>query len=181
MEICGSPFCRPATFSAFPKNTFWHSQGNLSVFRSLRVILYLSLLGGCIAFSSFSTLSCLPPPFWCYCPAVFKVSRKFSSWASSWRRTYSEFGKNPFSPFNCSILTEIMTEVEQPPQNGIDPTAGEDDDNSKARPADIEQVSAGRRSPNWITTPPPNTHHHHFTFSSSRICAKWSVASESRL
>nr|NP_001163205.1 hu li tai shao, isoform K [Drosophila melanogaster]NP_001163206.1 hu li tai shao, isoform N [Drosophila melanogaster]NP_476877.1 hu li tai shao, isoform A [Drosophila melanogaster]Q02645.2 RecName: Full=Protein hu-li tai shao; AltName: Full=Adducin-like protein [Drosophila melanogaster]AAF57565.3 hu li tai shao, isoform A [Drosophila melanogaster]ACZ94477.1 hu li tai shao, isoform K [Drosophila melanogaster]ACZ94478.1 hu li tai shao, isoform N [Drosophila melanogaster] len=32
-----------------------------------------------------------------------------------------------------------MTEVEQPPQNGIDPTAGEDDDNSKARPADIEQ------------------------------------------
>lgn len=33
-----------------------------------------------------------------------------------------------------------MTEVEQPPQNGIDPTAGEDDENSKARPADIEQV-----------------------------------------
>ncbi|XP_016953167.1 protein hu-li tai shao isoform X1 [Drosophila biarmipes] len=32
-----------------------------------------------------------------------------------------------------------MTEVEQPPQNGIDPTAGEDDDSSKARPADIEQ------------------------------------------
>ncbi|EDW02121.1 GH20071 [Drosophila grimshawi] len=32
-----------------------------------------------------------------------------------------------------------MTEVEQPPQNGIDPTAGEDDDNNKARPADIEQ------------------------------------------
>ncbi|XP_060656449.1 protein hu-li tai shao isoform X2 [Drosophila nasuta] len=32
-----------------------------------------------------------------------------------------------------------MTEVEQPPQNGIDPTAGDDDENSKARPADIEQ------------------------------------------
>ncbi|XP_017105940.1 protein hu-li tai shao isoform X4 [Drosophila bipectinata] len=32
-----------------------------------------------------------------------------------------------------------MTEVEQPPQNGIDPTAGEEDDSSKARPADIEQ------------------------------------------
>ncbi|KRG04988.1 uncharacterized protein LOC6580134 isoform X1 [Drosophila mojavensis] len=32
-----------------------------------------------------------------------------------------------------------MTDVEQPPQNGIDPTAGEDDENSKARPADIEQ------------------------------------------
>ncbi|XP_064544170.1 protein hu-li tai shao isoform X1 [Drosophila montana] len=32
-----------------------------------------------------------------------------------------------------------MTEVEQPPQNGIDPTAGEEDENSKARPADIEQ------------------------------------------
>jgi len=51
-----------------------------------------------------------------------------------------------------------MTEVEQPPQNGIDPTAGEDDDNSKARPADIEQVSAGRRSPNNPSTkhsPPP--------------------------
>ncbi|XP_034476171.1 uncharacterized protein LOC117783092 isoform X6 [Drosophila innubila] len=32
-----------------------------------------------------------------------------------------------------------MTELEQPPQNGIDPTAGEDDDNNKARPADIEQ------------------------------------------
>lgn len=33
-----------------------------------------------------------------------------------------------------------MTEVEQPPQNGIDLSAAEDDDNSKARPADIEQV-----------------------------------------
>lgn len=33
-----------------------------------------------------------------------------------------------------------MTDVEQPPQNGIDPTAGDDDENSKARPADIEQV-----------------------------------------
>ncbi|XP_075166052.1 adducin 1-like protein hts isoform X2 [Haematobia irritans] len=32
-----------------------------------------------------------------------------------------------------------MTEVEQPPQNGIDLSANEDDDNSKARPADIEQ------------------------------------------
>ncbi|KAH8389248.1 hypothetical protein KR200_006660, partial [Drosophila serrata] len=32
-----------------------------------------------------------------------------------------------------------MTEVEQPPQNGIDPTAGEEDDSNKARPADIEQ------------------------------------------
>ncbi|KAM8712053.1 hypothetical protein ACLKA7_012556 [Drosophila subpalustris] len=32
-----------------------------------------------------------------------------------------------------------MTELEQPPQNGIDPTAGEDDENNKARPADIEQ------------------------------------------
>lgn len=32
-----------------------------------------------------------------------------------------------------------MTEVEQPPQNGIDLSA-EDDDNNKARPADIEQV-----------------------------------------
>ncbi|XP_023032120.1 protein hu-li tai shao isoform X1 [Drosophila willistoni] len=32
-----------------------------------------------------------------------------------------------------------MTEIEQPPQNGIDPTAGDDDENSKARPADIEQ------------------------------------------
>ncbi|XP_017128792.1 protein hu-li tai shao isoform X1 [Drosophila elegans] len=31
-----------------------------------------------------------------------------------------------------------MTDVEQPPQNGIDPTAREEDDN-KARPADIEQ------------------------------------------
>lgn len=34
-----------------------------------------------------------------------------------------------------------MTEVEQPPQNGIDLSANEDDDNSKSRPADIEQVS----------------------------------------
>ncbi|KAH8254391.1 hypothetical protein KR032_009783, partial [Drosophila birchii] len=32
-----------------------------------------------------------------------------------------------------------MTEVEQPPQNGIDPTVGEEDDSNKARPADIEQ------------------------------------------
>ncbi|XP_017838029.1 protein hu-li tai shao isoform X1 [Drosophila busckii] len=32
-----------------------------------------------------------------------------------------------------------MTEVEQPPQNGIGNNAGEDDDNNKARPADIEQ------------------------------------------
>ncbi|KAH8348930.1 hypothetical protein KR084_012580 [Drosophila pseudotakahashii] len=32
-----------------------------------------------------------------------------------------------------------MTEVEQPPQNGIDPTAGEDDDKNQVRPADIEQ------------------------------------------
>ncbi|XP_037887202.1 protein hu-li tai shao isoform X1 [Glossina fuscipes] len=32
-----------------------------------------------------------------------------------------------------------MTEVEQPPQNGIDLSAAEDDDSSKARPADIEQ------------------------------------------
>ncbi|KAH8291541.1 hypothetical protein KR054_012616, partial [Drosophila jambulina] len=32
-----------------------------------------------------------------------------------------------------------MTDVEQPPQNGIDPTAGEEDDSNKARPADIEQ------------------------------------------
>ncbi|XP_026842011.1 protein hu-li tai shao isoform X1 [Drosophila persimilis] len=32
-----------------------------------------------------------------------------------------------------------MTEVEQPPQNGIDPTAGDHDEDSKARPADIEQ------------------------------------------
>lgn len=34
-----------------------------------------------------------------------------------------------------------MTEVEQPPQNGIDLSANEDDDNSKSRPADIEQVN----------------------------------------
>lgn len=170
----------PRHFLCFPQKYFLTFTGKPVSF-PLSESHSISLSIGCIAFSSFSTLSCLPPPFWCYCPAVFKVSRKFSSWASSWRRTYSKFGKNPFSPFNCSILTEIMTEVEQPPQNGIDPTAGEDDDNSKARPADIEQVSAGRRSPNWITTPPPNTHHHHFTFSSSRICAKWSVASESRL
>ncbi|KAH8401774.1 hypothetical protein KR009_007792 [Drosophila setifemur] len=32
-----------------------------------------------------------------------------------------------------------MTEVEQPPQNGIDPTAAEEDDINKVRPADIEQ------------------------------------------
>lgn len=33
-----------------------------------------------------------------------------------------------------------MTEVEQPPQNGIDVSATDDDENSKTRPADIEQV-----------------------------------------
>lgn len=33
-----------------------------------------------------------------------------------------------------------MTEVEQPPQNGIDLSDLLADDNSKARPADIEQV-----------------------------------------
>lgn len=35
-----------------------------------------------------------------------------------------------------------MTEVEQqpPPQNGIDLSAAEDEESSKARPADIEQV-----------------------------------------
>ncbi|XP_037806026.1 protein hu-li tai shao isoform X3 [Lucilia sericata] len=32
-----------------------------------------------------------------------------------------------------------MTEVEQPPQNGIDLSAAEDEESSKARPADIEQ------------------------------------------
>ncbi|XP_037945818.1 protein hu-li tai shao [Teleopsis dalmanni] len=32
-----------------------------------------------------------------------------------------------------------MTEVEQPPQNGIDLSAGDGDESSKARPADIEQ------------------------------------------
>lgn len=41
-----------------------------------------------------------------------------------------------------------MTEVEQPPQNGIDPTAGEEDDSNKARPADIEQVRCTQGSPN---------------------------------
>lgn len=45
-----------------------------------------------------------------------------------------------------------MTEVEQqpPPQNGIDLTAAEEDDSSKARPADIEQVCI-----------PPNIAHFH--------------------
>lgn len=33
-----------------------------------------------------------------------------------------------------------MTEVEQPPQNGIGLSANEEDESSKARPADIEQV-----------------------------------------
>ena len=34
-----------------------------------------------------------------------------------------------------------MTEVEQPPpQNGIDISATDDDESSKTRPADIEQV-----------------------------------------
>lgn len=40
-----------------------------------------------------------------------------------------------------------MTDVEQPPQNGIDPTAGDDDESSKARPADIEQVGVKEMHP----------------------------------
>lgn len=43
-----------------------------------------------------------------------------------------------------------MTDVEQPPQNGIDPTAGNDDENSKARPADIEQVGGVQDVGDWI-------------------------------
>lgn len=64
-----------------------------------------------------------------------------------------------------------MTEIEQPPQNGIDMPTSEDD-NTKARPADIEQVFHVKAKSSYNNK---NAYNMNFFV---RICGKWNDASE---